>query len=80
MVFTLHVKSDKAVRYKEVAKFKEYIKAYYHAGEMLADRSDLHWSYSLKYMMDGYCRTKLFELGTTEFNWDGFSYKITQSL
>ena len=77
-MYIVQVKEARQEDYKEVARFKDYKKAYYHTGEMLADNSDLHWSYSLKYMMDGYNKNKLFIHGATFIKRDGICYKITQ--
>jgi hypothetical protein len=51
-------------RYRTIKVFPTYDKAYSFIGNNLQVQDTLHWSYSCKYMMDGYSRKKLFPYGT----------------
>lgn len=64
--------------YKTINKFKEYKKAYYFVGDYLQKNDSLHWSYSLKYLMDGYDRKKIFIFGDKYLRRKNICYKIEQ--
>ena len=57
-------------------KFQTYKNAYYYIGDVLQKKDCLHWSYSLKYMMDGYDRRKLFKYGDTYLRRKNYCFKI----
>lgn len=70
-------KKNKDGSYTKLNTFSEYKKAYYFVCDKFYQREDgLHWSYSLKYMMYGYDRTKLFEYGCLKFKRGSSEYKI----
>jgi len=62
--------------YLKVKQFSNYKRAYYYVGDLLQKKDTLHWSYSLKYMMDGYDRKRLFPYGNSFLRRKNICFKI----
>jgi len=63
--------------FKKVTEFDEYKKAHRYICNIFYRKEEgLHWSYSLKYMMNGYCKRRIFEFGTLKFKRGDTEYKI----
>jgi len=65
--------------YKTIKEFKNYHKAYAYIGDTLQVSDTLHWSYSTKYMLDGYDKKKIFEYGDTFLRRKNICYKIVMN-
>jgi hypothetical protein len=59
-MYSLLVKKVGEPSYKSVKKFRTYEKAYYFVGNKLQTKHNLHYSYSVKYLMCGYDKKKIF--------------------
>lgn len=62
--------------YNKVKTFSNYKRAYYYIGDLLQKKDTLHYSYSLKYMMDGYDRKKIFPYGKLYLRRKNICFKI----
>jgi len=63
--------------FKTVRKFKEYKDAFYYCTEKFVSHEDgLHYSHSLKYVMHGYDRTRIWVMGCLKFKRNGIEYRI----
>jgi hypothetical protein len=79
-MYAVYKKSNTGKSPTKLKTFTNYKDAYYFICEKFSRREDgLHYSYSLKYMMSGYDKTKLFEYGCIKFKRFGSEYEI-QSL
>lgn len=80
-MYQLVYKEVGKIRYKPLRtkKFRNYKFAYYYLGSFLQENDTLSWSYSLKYMMDGYDRKKLIRRGNHYFRRKNICFKIIQS-
>jgi hypothetical protein len=77
-MYSLLVKKVGEPSYKSIKNFRTYKKAYYFVGNKLQTKHNLHFSYSIKYLMCGYDRKKIFPLGKTFVRRDNICYKIVQ--
>jgi hypothetical protein len=62
--------------YRKVKQFNDYKRAYYYIGDLLQKKDTLHWSYSVKYLMDGYDRKKIFPYGKLFLRRKNICFKI----
>lgn len=64
-------------KFKKVKEFEDYKKAHRYVCNIFYKKEDgLHWSYSLKYMMSGYCKRKIFQFGVLKFKRGDIEFKI----
>ena len=68
--------TDKNYKPFRERKFRTYEKAYYTIGNTLQVKDTLSWGYNLKYMFDGYNKTKLLKYGNTYFRRKNYHFKI----
>lgn len=63
--------------YQQVKRFRTYRNAYYYIAEILwRQNPNYHWSYSLKYLQDGYDKKKIFPFGNNFIRKNKKCYKI----
>lgn len=64
-------------KYITLRKFKTYKSAYYYTANILwRENNNLNWSYSIKYLCNGYSKKKIFIYGSNYVRRNGFCYKI----
>ena len=65
--------------YKILSKFSSYEDAYYCIGNILwKENENFSWSYSCKYLHDGYDKSKIFIFGKTYIKKNNKCYKILE--
>ena len=64
--------------YSLVKRFRTYHKAYSYIGDKLQVKDTLGWSYSCKYLTDGYDKKKIFKYGDTYLRRKFICYKIQE--
>ena len=75
-MFTLRYKRVGGKYYRTIKSFKEYRRAYGYLGDLLQEKHNLHWSFSVKYLMCGYDKRKIFKLGSKSVRRDNICYII----
>ena len=74
---TIKFKPKGKSRYKTIKSFRTYNKAWNFVADKLMDIDyNLHLSYSVQYLCDGYTKRKVFPFGTNEVSRKGESFKI----
>lgn len=62
-------------------KFADYKSAHRYVCNIFYRKEDgLHWAFSLKYLLDGYSKKKIFPFGILKFKRNGIEYKIQEQL
>ena len=67
------------IPYQKVKRFRTYKKAHRFIGhELWKENPNFHWSYSLKYLQDGYEKKKIFMFGDNFVRRNNKCYRILE--
>lgn len=77
MGYKVMYKTEKQSKFKKVAEFDGYEKAFEFVGDDVQEKTNLYWN-DLKSMKDGFGKVKVFNLGDMKLDADGYSYRIEE--
>lgn len=78
-MYSVKTKKVGGKSYRTIKKFKNYDKAYAYIGDTLQIKDTLHWSYSTKYLMDGYDKKRIFPYGDNFLRRKNICFKIVMN-
>ena len=78
-MYKVLTKKQGSKEFKTIRKFEDYKKCYRYVGSRLQRDFNLHWSYSLKYLLEDFDKTKIFKYGDTFIEIKKTSFRIEQT-